>query len=144
MTIHHPSCRLQNYFKFLLKPHQIERWLLFFFGTSFLNSSILSLEITSCSRRKSVCGFCQIVQRMPLLKCKDLRCLCPSPAFTIETPSSVLVPAQRRGWELGPRGSTGQALQSVLDRHYRLAFLTCVWKGSNPPKSQGKWVQSSW
>jgi len=33
--------------------------------------------------------------------CNELRHLCPSPAFTIDTPSTESAPAQRRGWKIG-------------------------------------------
>lgn len=75
-----------------------------FFGTSFWNTSILSLEAISCSCKRARCGFWRstwLVQRTLPLKCKELRHLCPSPAFTTETPSTKLCPAQRRGWKIG-------------------------------------------
>lgn len=76
-----------------------------FFGTSFWNTSIFSLKTISCSWRRAARGFChstQAVQRMSPLKWQELRHLCPSPAFTIETPSTELAPAQRRGWKIAP------------------------------------------
>lgn len=75
-----------------------------FSGTCFWNTSILSLETISCSWKRAACGFChstRVVQRMSPLKYQELRCLCLSPAFTIETPSTELATVQRRGWTIG-------------------------------------------
>lgn len=75
-----------------------------FFGTSFWNTSVLSLETIYCSSKRAGCCFCLstwVVQRMSSLKCKKLKELCSILPLTTETPSTNLAPAQRRGWKIG-------------------------------------------
>lgn len=75
-----------------------------FFGTSFWNTSVLSLETISSGWKRAACSFClstRVVQRMSPLKCKELRQLCSILPFTIETPSTNSAPVQRRGWKFG-------------------------------------------
>lgn len=74
------------------------------FGTSFWNTSVLSLETIYCSSKRAGCCFCLrtwVVQRMSYLKCKKLKELCSILPLTIETPSTNLAPSQRRGWKIG-------------------------------------------